>query len=198
MKTVPQQHIIFNSGIKRRSQGFTNRTALIAIAVGYPLGVIWLSILANTIQSTSSIRNVLPEVSLQPSISSTPSEKEAVQLVRRWLEAKPQLFGQSYDLSAARDLVVSDGPLWADLVKSDGPIGWLRNNGSYYIFDFSRVDGVVNYDTTSNPNRPIILVKIAESLSLHGPNGNAPTSSVRNFKYILSKEGGRWKIWDYQ
>lgn len=140
--------------------------------------------------------NPLPPSSPTPS---TPtyglSEAEARGVVEKWLTVKSQIFAPPFNTELA-DEVVASGPLWADLVKPDGSIDWLKQNDSYYTYSLIRVNRVYRYLPSSTT--PSIVVSVTEESVLHSPKGSTPSSSTRDWVYTLKNEGGSWKIWDYR
>ena len=132
-----------------------------------------------------------------PSPTSSISRSESVALVKNWLQAKPQMFAPPYSKEPAYRLTT--GSLLSDLLKSDGPIGWLRNNNSYYRYGVQRVDGVNRFVASSD--RATLEVMITEEAALYrngrrDPNSSYFTNSL--FRYSIVQSDGRLKIADYQ
>jgi hypothetical protein len=123
------------------------------------------------------------------------SEDQARSIVEEWLTVKQRIFAPPFDTKLA-DQVVAEGPLWTDLVKTDGSIEWLKNNNSYYSYSDIRVNRVLRF--LPSPSMPSIVVSVTESSTLHSPKGNQASSNTRDWIYTLKEEGGRWKIWDYR
>lgn len=214
---------ITSSQVMRRSGsgGFTNQQALLVLLICFPLGLIALGIivilfqrqvpqLAQAPQSTpQTAPQPLPQS--QPSDSSTtirplPSaapasedsgltELQARAIVEKWLTVKSQIFAPPFNVDLANE-TVAEGPLWTDLTKENGSIQWLQNNNSYYTYSSIRVNRVNGF--TPSPSMPSIIVSITEDSTLHSPRGSSPSSSTRDWVYILKEEQGRWKIWDYR
>jgi hypothetical protein len=121
----------------------------------------------------------------------------AVQLINNWLSAKSKIFASPFD----RDLVAqyATGPLRNDIIKPNGSIDWLQNNGSYYRYNNVKVSDVSNFSTSGT--RPSIRLTIYEDRVLQGPRGVDPAQSgvsTKSFTYYFEQENGAWKIYDYQ
>ena len=126
----------------------------------------------------------------------TITEQEAKSVIQEWWNVRPRIFASPYDSSAASS-VVSSGPLWTDLTKSDGPVAWLQNNGQYYTYHLTNIESVISFDNQAS-ERPSIVVRVRTKDTLHGPGINKPSTGTNNFRYTFAKENGRWKIWNYE
>jgi hypothetical protein len=203
------------------SGGFTNQQALLVLLICFPLGLIALGIivilfqrqvpqLAQAPQSTPRAPSQPPTQAQQPdsgiqiqplpnvpppSDESGLTELQARSIVEKWLTVKSQIFAPPFNVDLANE-VVAGGPLWTDLTKDDGSIKWLQNNNSYYTYSSIRINRVNGF--TPSPSMPSIIVSITEDPTLHSPRGSSPSSSTRDWVYILKEEQGRWKIWDYR
>jgi serine/threonine-protein kinase len=203
------------------SSGFTNQQALLVLLICFPLGLIALGTivmvfqrevpqLAQDPQSTTQkspqplTQSQRPDSSttIQPLPNSAPSaddsgltEPQARAIVEKWLTIKSQIFAPPFNADLA-DETVAAGPLWTDLTKENGSIQWLQNNNSYYTYSTIRVNRVNGF--SPSPSMPSIIVSVTEDSTLHSPKGSSPSSSTRDWVYILKEEEGRWKIWDYR
>jgi hypothetical protein len=186
---------------KLRQQGFSNQTALTLIGLLYPLGFIALaSIYSGRIQNISSLN--IPIITtesaktLEDRSQERISEQEAKAAIRAWWGVRPKIFASPYDAAAANEFV-ADGPLWTDLNKSDGPVAWLKNNNQYYTYESTSIENVISFQPEDTEN-PSITVTVTSEHTLNGSGVYKPSSNTSNFKYIFAKEGGRWKIWNYE
>jgi hypothetical protein len=177
-----------------RAGGFSNQTALILIAVCYPLGIVLAAlVISNGSQNPGSWT---PQAQTIPGIQNLITEQEATAVIREWWDVRPRVFASPYDASAANSAVAS-GPLWTDLTKTDGPVAWLRNNNQYYTYQGTTIERVISTDF-QQVERPSIVVRVRTQDTLHGPGLNRPSSSVGTYKYTFARESGRWKIWNYE
>lgn len=217
------RHQIASIPVKRqsRSGGFSNQQALLVLLVCFPLGLIALGIVVILIQrqepqvaqpsqapSQASSQLVPPakpsdsSTTIRPLPSTTPTSEEsgltelqARTIVEKWLTVKSQIFAPPFNVQLANE-IVAEGPLWTDLTKDNGSVQWLQNNNSYYTYASIQVNRVNNF--LPSPSMPSIAVSITENSTLHSPRGSAPSSSTRDWVYILKEENGSWKIWDYR
>lgn len=149
-----------------------------------------------------------PQSSLLPS-SSTPSpsqsntpkltQQEAKEIVQQWYDAKPKIFGRSFDTQLVENLAT--GSLYYETLRKDGggSVGWLRENGCYYDYEYSYIDGTESFSASSD--RPKIVLKVREKLNLNGPSSagcSQPPKTYRAYAtYWFEQDNGVWKIEDY-
>lgn len=137
--------------------------------------------------------NPSPEPSSNTSSSSL-TQAEAAELVTRWLESKPKIFGPPFDENLLRQLTT--GKTYENNL---GSIAWLRNNGYRYVYTTSRIENVWSFFSSSS--EPFITVSVYEDLTLYSPRGidrSKSGASTRNFIYYFAKDSnGQWKISDY-
>jgi serine/threonine protein kinase len=125
------------------------------------------------------------------------SQNEALQIVQSWYQAKPQIFGPSYDLYLVDQLAT--GTLYYNTTKPDGSVAWLRNNNAYYTYTTSQITGIEEFSNSGT--RPYIKVRVFEDLYLHGRRGIDRKNSGPyrgTFTYVFQQENGVWKIYDYK
>jgi len=174
--------------------GFSNQTALLLIAVCYPLGIASIAVVISS-ASRFSGSGTSTAFDWNPSQQAI-SEQEAKSVIQEWWNVRSRVFASPYDASAASS-VVSSGPLWTDLTKSDGPVAWLRNNRQYYTYQSTNIESVISFDP-QDPDRPSIIVRVRTQDTLHGPGINKPSTGTNNYKYTFARESGKWKIWNYE
>lgn len=132
----------------------------------------------------------------QPSSNNQLSRTQALGIVQQWYAAKPRIFGPPYDTTLARNLTT--GTLYADLTSSEGPVAWLKNNNSYYVYEKSEILNVIEF--SNSENKPYIKVKVREKLYLYGKKGIDRKNSglyENQFIYYFVEENGTWKIYAY-
>jgi hypothetical protein len=200
---------------RKKPSGFSTQQALMLLLICFPLGVIVIGLAVVLIhkqvtqvpQATPSAPQQQPSeqsqaTQIQPLPSDPPiaaegvlSEDQARSIVEEWLTVKQRIFAPPFDTNLA-DQVVAEGPLWTDLVKTNGSVEWLKSNNSYYSYSDIRVNRVLRY--LPSPTMPSIVVSVTESSTLHSPKGSQASSNTRDWIYTLKEEGARWKIWDYR
>lgn len=174
--------------------GFSNQTALILIAVGYPLGLVGLAIIYSGVSQNTANLSMSSKVRVVPQEQIT--EQTARTVIEEWWGVRSKVFAPPYKASAASESVAA-GPLWNDLNKFNGPVAWLKNNNQYYTYQSTTIERVVLFDPQQADN-PSIIVKVNSQDTLNGPDIYEPSSNAGTFKYIFAKESGRWKIWNYE
>lgn len=178
----------------QKRRGFSNQTALFLIALGYPLGLAVLASIYTEIRRNTDSLPTTSQVRVVPKEQIT--EQTAKSVIEEWWGVRSRIFAPPYDASAASESVAA-GPLWTDLNKVDGPVAWLKNNNQSYTYQSTAIERVVSFDPRQADN-PSIIVTVNSQDTLNGPGMQRPSSNTGNFKYIFAKEGGRWKIWNYE
>jgi len=105
--------------------GFSNQTALILIAIGYPLGLAGLAIVYSGLSQNTGSLSTASQVRIVPQEQIT--EQTARSVIEEWWGVRSRVFASPYNVAAASESVAA-GPLWNDLNKENGPVAWLRNN----------------------------------------------------------------------
>ena len=153
--------------------------------------------LAQADQQTEGNQTQLTENNQQEE-SNFLTQDEAVNIVDRWYQAKPEIFGRSFNTSLAREL--STGELYYNTTKYDGSVNWLRNNGCYYVYDYSTINSVISFD--NQISRPSITVQVSEGLALNGSSSSGCNGRYQTYSkpvtYWFEKENGQWKIYNYK
>ncbi|MEC4880737.1 MAG: ARC6/PARC6 family protein [Scytonema sp. PMC 1070.18] len=168
-----------------------------------------LGILKTDLPPTPTISNTSITTSPSPSpSSSTPSstvdltEEKALEIINEWLAAKPQIFAPPFDTSLVEKLTT--GTLYQKTTNPDpnqGPVAWLRSTNSYYKYNKSEIQQVIEFSKTGR--QPYMKIKVFEELYLYSAKGNIDWDNSgsfnRNFIYFFEKDSnGIWKIYDYQ
>lgn len=125
-------------------------------------------------------------------------QSEALDLVYRWYQAKPEIFGGNFNTYFVEELTT--GELYYNTTKYDGSVNWLINNGCYYVYDYSNIDSIISFNNQTS--RPSLTVQVSERLALNGSssagcNGKYNTYS-KPVTYWFEKENGQWKIYNYK
>jgi len=147
--------------------------------------------------SNTNISSKPESVDTSSSDSSELNQDNAKSVVQNWLDAKNRIFAPPFDRYLVSQLTT--GELYYDITKPDGSMSWLENNGSYYSYDLSRVDEVLEFNNSSSP---FIKVRLTEDRTLHGKDGNIDYNesgrATKNYTYFFLRENGVWKISDYK
>lgn len=99
--------------------GFSNQTALILIAVGYPLGLVGLAIIYSGVSQNTANLSMSSKVRVVPREQIT--EQTARTVIEEWWGVRSKVIAPPYKASAASESVAA-GPLWDDLNKFNGPV----------------------------------------------------------------------------
>lgn len=152
---------------------------------------------------TLSPTSVIPTPTFTPTPTSRAdlTQEQALNIVKEWYAAKPQVFAPPFDTSLVEKLAT--GKLYAKTTSSDpdiGPIAWLKASNSYYKYNQSEIRDVIEF--ANSGKQPYIKVRVFEELYLYGRNGNIDRqnsgSYQGNFIYFFEKDSnGVWKIYDY-
>lgn len=181
------------------------KTGQYTIQVGAPQGVKNFNLevglgdlqtnISPTTESTPTINLDAKENNLQQQHDI--SQEDAIELIKRWYAAKPQIFGPPFDGNLVDQLTT--GNLHTNTIGSAGSVDWLKENQYYYQYNFSNIEGVIEF--SNSQDRPYIKVRVSEERYLHGQNGIDQKNSgvyTDNFIYFFEKENGTWKIYDYK
>ena len=148
---------------------------------------------APSVSPSPSVTTSIPPSATATTEASDLTQEQALAILQRWFEAKPRIFAPPFDTSLVDELAT--GKFHYDETKPGGSIDSLRNNNSYYTYNYSRINDVIEF--TNSGNRPAIIVSIEEELYLHGPNGidNEYSGRYKNkYVYYFEKDNGQWKI----
>lgn len=125
------------------------------------------------------------------------SQRQAVDLVTEWLQAKSRIFAPPFDQQPVKQLTT--GELYGSLVRDDGAIAWLKDNQAYYRFGVQKVESVERF--VADQNKATVELKITEDRTLYRDGTVDPTQTdfqTRLVRYSLESIEGAWKIADYK
>ena len=174
------------------NRGFSNKTALIILTIGYPLGII-LSTITYISGEKDTFWTSAPSEKAQANKSI--NWKIAKGLLNSWWNSRTSVFGPPYDPSKVKTYI-ADGPYWKDINSPKGPVAWLKKNNQYYIYEKTEIVKVESFDTKLK--RPKMIAIIDSSTVLKGTGVNNKKASKITIEYTFAYEDGRWKIWDMQ
>lgn len=129
-------------------------------------------------------------------------EDEAVALVKAWLEAKPSVYGQSYDREIARSHINFPG---IDAVYNN--LNQLQRNDShgpyYWKYDKpSTIDEVHRFEYFPSQGTAELVVTVSEYRTFYTRRGKSAQNSglsTQVSKYTFGRDSnGNWKIADIE
>ncbi|MFH7025913.1 MAG: IMS domain-containing protein [Heteroscytonema crispum UTEX LB 1556] len=133
-----------------------------------------------------------PETSSPP--TSTITQKEAKEVINKWLQAKRVMFAPPYNVQPAAELTT--GEQYEQVAGTDGSINSLKNDGQYYKYGVQTIDSVDEFSV--NDNQAIIQVKVTEDRTLFNQDGSIVPKETdfktRTVRYSLQFVDKRWKI----
>ena len=149
---------------------------------------------------TSSPYRLKSTPTFTPTSGADLTQEQALNIVKEWYAAKPQIFAPPFDTSLVDKLAT--GKLYERTTSSDpevGAIAWLKANNSYYKYTQLQVRAVTDFSNSGK--YPYIKVRVFEELYLYGSKGNIDTensgSYQTDFIYFFAKDrNGVWKIYD--
>ena len=175
---------------KKDSRGLTNKMALVVIAIGYPIGLISMSVAYITYEKGS----LMGGISTMQKNEKPLSKAEAEELIRRWWKARSSIFAPPYNPYKFTDLVAK-GPLWNVLTSSDGSVAWLKKQNERY--EYITTDLIKTRSFDNEGTYPTFVAEIKSTTILKSKNKNDKKTSQKYYKYIFKYEKGKWKLWDY-
>jgi hypothetical protein len=128
------------------------------------------------------------------------NQELALNLVKQWYAAKPQIFSPPFNSEIVGKLTT--GKLYDKvLVQNDGgSVGWLKRNDCYYTYTYSKINQIVSFSLEEE--RPSLTVNISERLKLDGSNNGCGVggtqSYTKNVTYWFEQENNVWKIYHYK
>ena len=174
------------------NRGFSNKTALFILTIGYPLGIVlsaitYISSEKDTFWSTAPTEKTQEDNSI--------NWKIAKSLLNSWWSSRTSVFGPPYDPSKVK-IYIANGPYWKDINSPNGPVAWLRKKNQYYVYEKTEIVKVESFDTKLE--KPKMIAIIDSSTVLKGKGINNKKASKITIAYTFAYEDGRWKIWDMQ
>lgn len=138
------------------------------------------------------------------SSSDTLSQVESLNLVKRFLESKRQLFAPPYNMALASEIMTDIA--YKDYVlgnhtdaSKEHSISWLKNNGYYYQYGVQLIQSIKSFQTLGN--NAVMEVKQLEEVGLYNHKSVVYESNLgleeKTVRYSLSKQNGIVKIASY-
>ena len=175
---------------KTKKRGFSNKIALAVIAIGYPVGLMSISLAYITYEKGT----LVGAVSTIQKNEKPLSKAEAERLIRRWWKARSSIFAPPYNPYKFTDLVAK-GPLWNVLTSSDGSVAWLKKQNERY--EYITTDLIKTRSFDNEGTYPAFVAEIKSTTILKSKSKNDKKTSQKHYKYTFKYEEGQWKLWDY-
>lgn len=125
------------------------------------------------------------------------SEQQAIALINRWLQAKPEVFAPPYDQQLVVNLTA--GELLASLIRPNGVLDWLKANRAYFRYGVQKVDSVERFVVARD--RATMEINFTEDRTLYLSGVVEPTLtdfSSQRVRFTFVDDNGTWKIADYK
>lgn len=145
------------------------------------------------------------EVQAQLSTLDNITQKQAIELIKRWLESKKRLFAPPFDKQLGAELLT--GKAYQDNIDKtnvscndpDGCLSsmdWLRANNAEYSYGNQKLDSVNKFESSSDT--ATIVVTVTEERILHQSGRSTASGGTKQARYVLKKENNIVKILEYK
>ncbi|WP_445249594.1 IMS domain-containing protein [Microcoleus sp. OTE_8_concoct_300] len=124
----------------------------------------------------------------------TITQKEAVTLIKSWLQAK----GEAY-IPPFNPEVIARYTTGEYYKKSIGSVDWLKNNNAYYKYESPTVEPTGKFSLEGERVTIEMIVKENPTLFVNervDPTSSGPSTGM--YRFILQFDSGTWKIADTQ
>ena len=160
-----------------------------------------LSIIVNPVNDAPNIgasqpAKRTPEAPPNISQSSSITQEEALNVVRRYLQAKREIFAPPFSREAAARYTT--GILYDDIVQPGKAIDSLTQKNQYYQYGNQQLKFLGSF--VSSDDKASINVLITEEVTLY-ENGSVKSpakNDPKSYRFDLRLENGTWKIFDYK
>jgi hypothetical protein len=126
-------------------------------------------------------------------VAASLSEEEAYNAIDRYMSARPQIFGQSYDIDLAR--ISTTGPRLEEVIEG---VERLKANNTYQSFPTSDLNIKISSLTNNEEGLPTAIVEYNSTFYETYPNGETKTFSSFLYSkpfHTFKLESGKWKIY---
>jgi serine/threonine protein kinase len=155
-------------------------------------------------QPSTPVPTLSPEPSTEPSVASI-SKEDAVSLVKRWLNARSQMFAPPYNQEVGKDLAT--GKAYSDKVhgpSTDGTetstLEWLKKYGYYYTYNDLDIGEIKQFQKSGNDT--ILDLVVTEDKTQYDNRRNVVSKNSGKSKslmrYRLRYDSDTWKIADIE
>lgn len=129
--------------------------------------------------------------------SSPITQEEAVNLVKKWQQAKGKIFARPFDRSLGSEILTGEA-YGKNIGNYDSSMNWLQNNNAYYTYGLQQVDSVKNFIANSNQATIEVITTEERTLCTNGrPNSENTAYDTSRVRYNLQFYEGKWKISSY-
>ena len=149
------------------------------------------------IEATSAPQQAASNYQIDSNTRSGLNQEKAYKIIKRWMEAKKEIFAPPYNRELAVRLT-TDGR-YDKLLKSGGIIDRLEANNSYYMFGTQNINDI--QEVVVNGNKAKVWIDYTEERRFYRDGEIVPgktQSSTKDLIYNLRFEENRWKIASYR
>jgi ARC6-like, IMS domain len=118
------------------------------------------------------------------------TQEEAMSLVKRWQDAKPQIFAPPFDQNLAASMAT--GAFLEGIVQPGGSIDWLQRNNAYYAYGAPTIEASSYFK--SDKDQAEIDVNVRQEYALYASGKIERKSDASRYRYKLVLENNIWKI----
>lgn len=140
-----------------------------------------------------SDQNIAEQIFTDSSSTATLSQQDAVNLIKKWLQAKRTMFAPPYDRQIAQK--ITTGEQYQKTAGYNGSIDYLQKKNSQYKYGQQTIDNVEKF--VINGNQASIQVSVTEQQTLYINDRVDPQNSKTGkitVLYNLKLVDGSWKI----
>ncbi len=160
-----------------------------------------------TQQTPTPTPTITPAVTPTPTITSSISQGDAENTIKRWMQYKRVLFAPPYDKGLGTELLTERAYI-NNISRDSEPcngnpddclssVDWLQRYNAQYSFGVQSLDRVDKFEASGD--RGSIFVTITERRTLHKTGGRStPSGGTSQVRYDLKFENGKVKISDYK
>ena len=175
---------------KNHSGGLSNKMALTVIAIGYPVGLVSMSLAYIALEKGTLVEAISTIQKNEKQLSKAKAED----LIRRWWKARSSIFAPPYNPYMFKNLIAK-GPLWTDLTSNDGYRATLKKQNERY--EYITTDLIETRSFDNEVTYPTFVAKIKSTTIFKSKSKNDEKTSQKYYKYTFKYEEGQWKLWDY-
>jgi serine/threonine protein kinase len=162
---------------------------------------------ATTAQTPVTTTQQTPTPAITPASTSSISQGDAENTIKRWLQYKRVLFAPPYDKGLGTELLTERAyinnisrvsePCNSNPDDCLSSVDWLQRYNAQYSFGVQSLDRVDKFEASGD--RGSIFVTITERRTLHKTGGRSTSSGgTSQVRYDLKFENGKIKISDYK
>ena len=130
--------------------------------------------------------------------SSSITEQEAVNLIKRWQQAKVKIFAYPFDRNLGAEILT--GEIYGRNISNyDSSMKWLKDNNSYYNYGRQEINSVKNFNSSGNQATIDVVTTEERTFCKNGRPviGQNTVLDVSRVRYNFQFDQGKWKISGY-